>query len=50
MMNYVLACLTHLSDGSSRVVVKVRGRSILRAADTIELLRFFFAKVYSLRA
>ena len=44
VMNYVLACLTSLSSGPNRVVVKARGRAIPRAVDTVELLRRSFAK------
>jgi len=37
--NYVLACLTSLSAGSDKVVIKARGRAICRAVDTVEMLR-----------
>jgi DNA-binding protein len=37
--NYVLACLTSLSAGSNKVVIKARGRAICRAVDTVEMLR-----------
>jgi len=42
--NYVIACLTHFSTGSNKVVVKARGRAICRAVDTVELLRRVFLK------
>jgi len=44
IMNYVLACLTFLSSGAKKIVVKARGRAISRAVDTVELLRRAFAK------
>ncbi len=44
VMNYVVACLTHLNAGSKKVVVKARGRSICRAVDTVEVLKRSFAK------
>lgn len=37
--NYVLACLTSLTAGSNKVVIKARGRAICRAVDTVEMLR-----------
>jgi len=44
VMNYVLACMTHLNSGSNKIVLKARGRAIPRAVDTIEVLRRSFAK------
>jgi DNA-binding protein len=44
VMSYVLACLTHLNSGASKLVVKARGRAIPRAVDTVEVLRRSFAK------
>ena len=44
VMNYVIACLTHLNGGSKKVLVKARGRAIPRAVDTVELLRRVFAR------
>lgn len=44
VMSYVVACLTHLSSGSNKVVVKARGRAICRAVDTVEVLRRSFVK------
>ena len=44
VMNYVLACMTHLNSGSRKIVVKARGRAIPRAVDTVEVLRRSFAK------
>lgn len=44
-MNYVLACVTFLTQpDSQKVVVKARGRAIPRAVDTTELLRRVFIK------
>jgi DNA-binding protein len=44
VMNYVLACMTHLNSGSNKIVVKARGRAIPRAVDAVEVLRRSFAK------
>lgn len=44
VMNYVIACLTHLNNGSKKVLVKARGRAIPKAVDTVELLRRAFAR------
>jgi DNA-binding protein len=44
VMNYVLACLTSLSSGTSKITLKARGRAISKAVDTVELLRRSFAK------
>ena len=44
VMNYVLACLTHLNSGSNKITIKARGRAIPRAVDTVEVLRRSFAK------
>ena len=42
-MNYVLACLTQINNGSNTVVVKARGRSISRAVDVAQVLTKRFA-------
>jgi DNA-binding protein len=47
--NYVIACLTSFSAGSTRIIVKARGRAICRAVDTVELLRRRFMKGAELR-
>ncbi|OYT61205.1 MAG: DNA-binding protein Alba [Thermofilum sp. ex4484_15] len=39
--SYVLAIVTQLSQGSKRVIVKARGRSITRAVDAVELTKRF---------
>jgi DNA-binding protein len=44
VMNYVLACMTHLNSGSRKIVAKARGHAIPRAADAVEVLRRSFAK------
>lgn len=44
VMSYVVACLTHLSSGSNKIIIKARGRAICRAVDTAEVLRRSFAK------
>ena len=44
VMNYVIACLTHLNGGSKKVLAKARGRAIPKAVDTVELLRRAFAR------
>jgi DNA-binding protein len=44
VMNYVVACLTFFNSGSSKVVLKARGRAISTAVDTVELLRRAFVK------
>ena len=43
-MNYVVACLPFFNSSAKKVVVKVRGRTICRAVDTVELLRRVFMK------
>ncbi|MDH7563369.1 MAG: DNA-binding protein Alba [Candidatus Bathyarchaeota archaeon] len=44
VMNYVLACMTHLNSGAQKLVLKARGRAICRAVDTVEVLKRSFAK------
>ena len=38
VMNYVLACLTLLQNGTNEVNLKARGRAISRAVDAAEIL------------
>jgi archaea-specific DNA-binding protein len=38
VMNYVLACLTLIQNGTSEVNLKARGRAISRAVDAAEIL------------
>jgi DNA-binding protein len=47
--NYVVACLTSFTAGSTTVIVKARGRAICKAVDTVELLRRRFMKNLELR-
>jgi DNA-binding protein len=47
--NYVVACLTSFGAGSTRIIVKARGRAICKAVDTVELLRRRFMKDADLR-
>ena len=42
-MNYVLACLTQINNGTNAVTVKARGRSISRAVDVAQVLTKRFA-------
>ncbi len=42
-MNYVLACLTLFQNGTGRVTVKARGRSISTAVDVAQVLTKRFA-------
>jgi archaea-specific DNA-binding protein len=37
-MNYVLACLTMLQNGTKEISLKARGRAITRAVDTAQIL------------
>ncbi|MEM2935290.1 MAG: DNA-binding protein Alba [Candidatus Thermoplasmatota archaeon] len=38
-MNYVLAAITQLNSGVSKVAIKARGRAISRAVDVAEIVR-----------
>ena len=42
-MNYVLAILTQINNGSDEVTVKARGRAISRAVDVAQVLTKRFA-------
>ena len=42
-MNYVLAVLTQINNGSNPVTVKARGRAISRAVDVAQVLTKRFA-------
>ncbi len=37
LMSYVLAVVTQFNNGNSEVVIKARGKSIVRAVDTAEV-------------
>lgn len=39
LMNYVLAVVTQINNGTSEVTLKARGRSISRAVDVAEVVR-----------
>jgi archaea-specific DNA-binding protein len=43
VLNYVLACLTQINNGSNVVTVKARGRAISRAVDVAQVLTKRFA-------
>ena len=43
VMNYVLACLTLIQNGSASITLKARGRAISRAVDTAQILMKRFA-------
>lgn len=38
VMNYVLAVVTQFNNGMSEVVVKARGKAIVKAIDTVEIV------------
>ena len=42
-MNYVLAVLTQINNGSDTITVKARGRAISRAVDVAQVLTKRFA-------
>ena len=42
LMNYVLAVVTQLGNGSDSVVIKARGRTISKAVDVAEVSRTKF--------
>ena len=39
VMNYVLAVVTQMNDGTQEVILKARGRAISRAVDVAEIVR-----------
>lgn len=39
LMNYVLAVVTQMNNGTSEVILKARGRSISRAVDVAEVVK-----------
>ena len=43
VMNYVLACLTQIQNGSNTVTVKARGQAISRAVDVAQIVTKRFA-------
>ncbi len=42
-MNYVLACLTQIQEGTQAITVKARGKAIARAVDVAQILTKRFA-------
>jgi len=49
VMNYVLACLTILQNGTQGVNVKARGRAISKAVDVAQILTKRFATDVAVR-
>ena len=46
VMNYCLAVVTQFNSGVDEVIIKARGKSIVRAVDTVELVtRQFLSNV-----
>lgn len=46
VMNYCLAVVTQFNSGADEVIIKARGKSIVRAVDTAELVtRQFLSNV-----
>ena len=43
VMNYVLACLTQIQNGTNVVTVKARGQAISRAVDVAQIVTKRFA-------
>jgi DNA-binding protein len=43
VMNYVLACLTQIQNGTNSVTVKARGQAISRAVDVAQIVTKRFA-------
>ena len=44
VLSYVVACVTLFNSGKKEIMVRARGRSILKAVDTVEMLRNSFLK------
>ncbi|MBE6506381.1 MAG: DNA-binding protein Alba [Methanocorpusculum parvum] len=38
VMNYCLAVVTQFNSGADEVIIKARGKSIVRAVDTVEIV------------
>ena len=49
-MNYVLACMTILQNGSDTVTIKARGRSISAAVDVAQILTRRFTQGVSVKS
>lgn len=39
LMNYVLAVVTQFNEGTTKIILKARGRTINRAVDVAEVVR-----------
>ena len=50
VMNYVLACMTILQNGSDTVTIKARGRSISAAVDVAQILARRFTQGISVKS
>ena len=50
VMNYVLACITILQNGSDTVTIKARGRSISAAVDVAQILTRRFTQGISVKS
>ena len=50
VMNYVLACMTILQNGSDTVTIKARGRSISAAVDVAHILTRSFTQGISVKS
>ena len=50
VMNYVLACMTILQNGSDTVTIKARGRSISAAVDVAQILTRRFTQGVSVKS
>lgn len=48
-MNYVLACLTMLQNGTDNITIKARGRAISTAVDVSQILTRRFASDISVK-
>jgi len=48
-MNYVLACLTVLQNGTDNITIKARGRAISTAVDVAQILTRRFASDISVK-
>ncbi|MCL4399432.1 DNA-binding protein Alba [Candidatus Parvarchaeota archaeon] len=44
LMSYILAILTHMNSGHSRIVIKARGSMISKAVDVSQIVKRKFSK------
>ncbi len=47
--SYVLAVITQLNQGASKIIIKSRGKAISRAVDVAEMVKNRFAKDLKVR-